>query len=147
MSKTRLLHHIVFATKHRKPTINNEHKRELYAYIFGIITNHKCFLIRMNGIEDHLHILIDLHPTIALSSIVKDIKQSSSLWLKSNSDFPDFNGWNEGYYAVTLSPDNIESCKTYIINQERHHASLNLIEEVQTFAHLNGLDWYPDDWE
>ncbi|MDE6395855.1 MAG: IS200/IS605 family transposase [Muribaculaceae bacterium] len=85
MSKTRLIHHIVFATKHRKPAINKENKRKLYAYIYGIITNHKCFLLRINGIEDHIHILVDLHPTVAVANLVKEIKQYSSHWIKNLS--------------------------------------------------------------
>ena len=147
MSKTRLIHHIVFATKHRKPAINKENKRKLYAYIYGIITNHKCFLLRINGIEDHVHILVDLHPTVAVANLVKEIKQYSSHWIKSNNDFPDFDGWNEGYYAITLGPENIEACRQYIINQEIHHTGINLIDEVKSIANENNIDWFPDDWK
>ena len=147
MSKTKSLHHIVFATKHRKPTIAEEHKRELYAYIFGILKNKKCFLLRMNGIADHIHLLIDIHPTVAIADLVKDIKQHSNRWTRENPDFPRFESWGEGYYAVSIGINDIESCKQYIMGQEEHHRVHNLLDEMEEMAGRNGLEWYADDWD
>ncbi len=147
MSKTKSLHHIVFATKHRKPTIAEEHKRELYAYIFGILKNKKCFLLRMNGIADHIHLLIDIHPTVAIADLVKDIKQNSNRWMRENPKFSRFESWGEGYYAVSIGIDDIESCKQYIMGQEEHHRVHNLLDEMEEMAGRNGLEWYADDWD
>ncbi len=58
-----------------------------------------------------------------------------------------FEGWNEGYYAMTLSPEDIDSCKQYIINQESHHLNNSLIDEVHQIATKNGLDWFEEDWK
>lgn len=145
MSKTRSLHHIVFATKNRKTTINENHKKELYLYIYGIIKNLKCFLIRMNGVEDHIHLLVDIHPTISLSEFVRNVKQSSSKWIKTNPYFADFEGWGEGYYAMSLSMNGVERCKNYIINQETHHASGSLKDELKGMAYENDFGWYEED--
>lgn len=92
MSKTRSLHHIVFATKQREMTITEAAKKELYAYIFGMLRQRRCYLIRMNGIPNHIHMLVDVSPTISIASLVQEIKQGSSKWLKTNENFPKFRG-------------------------------------------------------
>jgi REP element-mobilizing transposase RayT len=71
MSYTRLLYHVVFRTKHSRKTIPEAHEKELYAYILGIVDNKKSKLYRIGGIENHLHLLIDMHPTFALSERIK----------------------------------------------------------------------------
>ncbi|MBP3298132.1 MAG: IS200/IS605 family transposase [Muribaculaceae bacterium] len=146
MSKYRALYHIVFATKHRQRTIPPEHKRELYAYIYGIIKNKNCQLLRMNGVEDHVHILMNLHPSIALANLIRDIKLQSGNWMKSNPDFADFQGWADGYYAFTLDESNVEKCKLYIINQELHHKKSNLIDEMERLSSAHNVSWDIRDW-
>lgn len=94
MSKTNSYHHIVISTYCRKKTITELHKKDLYAYILGILNNKKCKLIRINGTGNHIHILLNLNPTIALSDIVKTVKQSTSLWLKKLRVFSSF--WEVG---------------------------------------------------
>jgi putative transposase len=74
-----IFYHIVFGTKSRRQTITKEYDEELYKYIYGIIKNKRCKLYRINGIEDHIHIMSDLHPSICLSDYVKDIKVASSI--------------------------------------------------------------------
>lgn len=59
-----IFYQIVFGTKSRKPTIAKAHDEELYRYMGGIIKNKNCKLCRINGSEDHIHIMSDLHPTI-----------------------------------------------------------------------------------
>ena len=99
-----IYYQIVFGTKkHRKPTIAKEYDVELYKSIYGIIKNKNCKLYRINGIEDHIHIMSDLHPSICLSDYVKDIKVASSIWMKENGHFPAFEGWQDGYGAFTYS--------------------------------------------
>ena len=102
-SYRQILYHIIFRTKGSEKTLPLEYSRELYAYIMGIIRNKDCFLYRINGMEEHVHILSDLHPSIALADYVRDIKSSSSLWLKRNISFPDFEGWADGYAALTYA--------------------------------------------
>ena len=69
-----ILYHIVFRTKGSEKTINKEHSTDLKRYIWGIIKNKKCVLFRINCMEEHIHILSDLHPSIALADYVKEIK-------------------------------------------------------------------------
>jgi putative transposase len=102
-SYRQILYHLVFRTKDSRKTIAQEHSKQLYAYLFGLIRNKNCVLYRVNGLEDHLHILSDLHPTIALSDYIRDIKTSSSIWLKQSGSFPEFKGWADGYAALTYA--------------------------------------------
>src|SRR5258705_935661 len=98
-----IFYQIVFGTKHRQSTIDETNSRELYQYISGAIKNKNCKLYRINGMEDHIHIFSDLHPTVPLSGYIKDIKVASSVWMKANGKFPKFDAWQEGYGAFTYS--------------------------------------------
>ena len=96
---------------------------------------------------EHIHVLFDLSPTVALADIVKSIKQSSSLWLKANEKFPHFQGWGRGYYGFTLSAEHIESAINYIKNQQTHHNTYGFLQEMRDIAGREGFEWYEDDWE
>ncbi len=146
MSKTSLTTHIVFATKHRDMTITEDYKKDLYAYIHGIVKNKGCHLMRINGIANHLHLLVDIHPSVSVAELVGDIKRWSSVWLKQNPDFPRFIGWGDGYYAVSVSGEAIEACRQYIIGQEQHHSVDDLINEMKHMAAINRIVWHEDDW-
>ena len=146
MSKTHILIHIVFTTKYRQPTIPEEHKRRLFAYIHGIIKKYNCLTHRINGMADHIHILIDLHPTVSLAKLVKEIKQSSSLWMKREEDFKGFTFWNEGYYAASIGVKEKDACIAYIKNQEEHHRSKDMTEEIREWTMEHGLEWNEQDW-
>ena len=100
-SYRQIFYQIVFGTKSRKPTIANAYEKELYQYISGIIKNKNCKLYRINGMQDHVHIMSDLHPSVCLSDYVKDIKVASSLWMKGNDKFAAFEGWQDKYGAFT----------------------------------------------
>ena len=78
------LYHIVCRTKSSLNTINQDHAYDLYSYFAGIIKNKKCHLYRINGVVNHIHILTDINPSIAPIDFVRDIKVSSSLWMKSS---------------------------------------------------------------
>ncbi len=75
-SHRQIYYQIVFGTKNREPTISETHCEELYKYIWGIIKNKKCHLYRINGIEDHIHIFSDLHPSVGLAEFRFNFFQS-----------------------------------------------------------------------
>ena len=145
MSKTRSYHHIVFGTKYRQRTILLEKRNSIYAYITKIVENKKSTLIAINGIEDHIHILLDLHPTIALAEMVKAIKQSSSKRIRETFIFPMFEGWAAEYYACSVSPSHVTPIATYIDNQLTHHKGKNYSEEIVDFVTKMGLQVYKDE--
>ena len=140
MAYTQILYHIVLRTKHSEPSIKQENVSSLYKYIWGIIKNKKGKLYRINGIEDHIHILCDLHPSFALADFVKSIKVATSLWLKGSSDFPSFHGWGEGYAAFTYSYKDKETLINYIKRQQEHHQKENTYHELIRLWKENGME-------
>jgi len=135
-----ILYHIVFRTKGSEKTINKEHFIELQKYIWGIITNKGCVLYRINGMEDHIHILSDLHPSIALADYVREIKVSSSKWMKQSGFFPKFSGWGIKYCALTYSFKEKDVIVNYIKRQEEHHQKESFHEEIKRIFKENGLN-------
>jgi putative transposase len=128
---TAIAYHIVFSTKNRTPVLKRERREELFRYIWGIIKNRHSHLYRINGVEDHLHILSSLHPTVSLAGLVKDIKTGSALWIKENTVFKRFSHWQEGYGAFTCSRRDIDDLIEYIKGQEEHHRKATFEEEYR----------------
>lgn len=128
-SYRQIVYHITFRTKYNIPAIVPENKVQLYKYIWGIIRNKNCVLFQINGIENHIHILSDLHPGIALADYMKDIKVASSVWAKQSGLFPRFRGWAESYGAFTVSYRNKQTVINYIKNQVEHHKKISPKEE------------------
>lgn len=141
MAYRQIFYQIVFGTKNRKPTINKEFDKELYKYIYGIIKNKKCKLYRINGVEDHIHIMSDLHPTICLSDYVKDIKVASSIWMKQSGKFPAFEGWQDKYGAFTYSIKEKEIIINYIKNQKEHHKTESFYDEFKRLLIENEIEF------
>jgi putative transposase len=138
-SYRQILYHLVFRTKGGRKTLVPEYSRELYAYIMGIIRKKNCYLYRINGMEDHIHILCDLHPSIALADFMRDIKTSSSIWLKQSGKFPEFIGWSDGYAALTYSWNDKSMITNYIKNQQKHHKKESCDDELKRVLKEQGI--------
>ena len=139
-SYRQLLYHVVFRSKDNLRTIKQDHVDQLYAYIAGIIRNKNSHLYRINGVEDHIHILTDLHPSIALADFMREIKASSSLWMKESGLFPNFTGWAEGYAGLTCSYNDIERLTNYIKGQQEHHKKRSFEEEYRVILTESGIE-------
>lgn len=119
MSYTHLLYHIVFATKGRFPVIERSWEIELYRYLAGIIKNFGGEAIEINGTADHVHILARLGPKLAFSDVLRELKASSSRWVKLNHQ-PKFS-WQRRYGAFTVSESVAPAVRKYIADQKIHH--------------------------
>ncbi len=89
--------------------------------------------------ENHLHILSDLHPTISLSDYIKEIKTASNNWMHGTGNFPLFNSWAEGYAALTYANRDKDIIIKYIQNQKKHHRTITFEEEYKALLIENGL--------
>ncbi len=136
---TQILYQIVFSTKYRNPVLTKPGREDLFRYIWGILEKKKCKLYRINGVEDHLHIVTHIHPTVALASLVQDIKVSSSLHIKGNKLFEDFTSWQVGYGAFTYSQEAKSNLINYVKNQEVHHRKQTFIEEYKDLLRQHGI--------
>lgn len=145
MAYTYLLYHIVIRPKASKPVIAEEYEKELYAYIWGICKEKKCYLHRINGMPDHLHILVEIHPSIAIADFVRELKVSTNSWIRNNHDkFPYFETWGKSYCALTYSHSEKETVKKYIMEQKEHHKVTSFKDEYNALLKEFGIT--PDQW-
>ncbi len=135
-----ILYHIVFRTKDSVRALPLEDSEALYRYIWGIVRKHDCRLYRINGMEEHIHMLTDLHPNMALADFIREIKVASSLWLKENKRFPLFGGWAAGYAALTYAWRDKDTIIGYIKNQREHHKTTTFLEEYRAMLEENGME-------
>ena len=124
-----ILYQIVFSTKQREPVLEKETRPELFKYIWGILNKSNCHLYRINGVEDHLHIVTHLHPSVPLADLVKNIKIASSGFIKDNRIFKNFNHWQDGYGAFTYSVKEKNRLFEYVKKQEEHHQIISFRDE------------------
>ena len=119
----------VFAVDGRLSLIRPEFKEELYKYITGIVRNSKQKLIAINGMTDHVHILIGLKPAMALADLVQDIKVDSSKFINRKKWVRGRFSWQEGYGAFSYGHSQLDTIIGYIRNQERHHRRRSFKDE------------------
>lgn len=105
------------------------------------VQNNKCKLYRINGMPDHIHIFTDLHPTVCLSDLVKDIKVASNLWMKKSGLFPEFEEWQESYSAFTYSVREKDMIINYIKNQKEHHKTESFEQEIKRLLKENEIEF------
>ena len=102
-------------------TIPLQYKEDLYRFLWKEIKEKNCKLLRIGGIQNHIHLLIELHPATALSVLVRDLKSRSSGWMRKDSRFCNFRGWASEYFAATISYEHKDRVIEYIKDQEAHH--------------------------
>ena len=133
---TQILYQLVFGSKDYTPFLTAENENILFSYIAGVLRNKSCHSYIVGGASNHIHIVTHLHPTIALSSLVKDIKMASHKMIIENSRlFFHFPGWQVGYGAFTYHISSKEKLIRYVENQREHHNVCSFKEEyIQLLA-------------
>ena len=135
-----LLVHIIFSTKKRANFITPEIESELYAYIGGTLRNFESPSLAINGTSNHIHLLIALSKNLALSPLIREIKKSSSKWIKSKG--PAFHrfGWQDGYGAFSIGQSAVADLIRYIAKQKEKHKRKSFETEFVEFLrkyHVN----------
>ena len=146
MSKTYEYLHVVFGTKLRKPTIDNEHKEELLHYLFALLKEMGCYVYRINAMEDHVHIFFDKNKKMIVETIVQKLKGASSAWMRRSGLFPYFEGWAKEYFAGSISSWDKDMIINYIANQPYHHKKMTFEEEMMRIYKSAGVEWHPNDF-
>jgi putative transposase len=140
MSYTNLLYHIVFGTKGRLPLVTKEIKPRLYEYLGRTVRGLGGVAFEINGIQDHVHLLVKIPPTISVSDFLRDLKANSSKKGKelTNGKF----GWQRRFGAFTVSESQFEAVRNYIRNQEEHHKKFDFKTEFESLlrAHKFEID-------
>ncbi len=133
--------HVVFAVKGRQSLISQKWDDELYSYITGIVKNKGQKLIRINGMPDHLHLLIGIKPDLALSALVRDIKSNSSRFINDKKWINGKFEWQQGFGAFSLSHSQLTAAIKYIDNQKEHHKKSTFREEYENFLKKYELEY------
>jgi len=134
-----ILEHLVFSTKNRLPLIKESWESDLYSYIGTVTCGLKSHLIAAGGIEDHVHLLVKLHPSTALADLMQLIKSNSSRWVKQTRGSKVLFQWQRGYGAFSVSESRVEAVKAYIANQREHHSRVSFADEYLTLLRLHGV--------
>ena len=134
--------HIVFSTKNREPLLaSTELRSRLFQYITKICTHHHCQLFAVNGVNDHVHLLLSLHRTITISRLIEEIKSSTSKWIKSTDPSMKTFYWQTGYGAFSISQSNFDAVINYIKQQEAHHKKFSFKDELRTLLKVYNVDY------
>ncbi|MDN3675463.1 IS200/IS605 family transposase [Flavobacterium branchiarum] len=133
--------HIVFAVKGRQNLISKKRKDEIYKYITVIVTNKGQKLIAINGVSDHIHILVGLKPDKSLSDLVRDIKANSSKFINDKKWINGKFEWQTGFGAFSYSHSQLTNVINYIRNQEEHHKVKTFKDEYIEFLKLFDVDF------
>ena len=131
----------VFAVKYRNGLIHSSFKEELYQYISGIIKAHNHKLLAINGMPDHIHILVGMRPSQSASDLVQNIKANSSKWINEKKFLKVKFEWQEGYGAFSYSKSHVQNVIKYIQNQEKRHQVKTFNEEYLDFLNAFEIDY------
>lgn len=139
----------VFVVKHRENLISEKWEEELYKYISGIITAKGQKSIIVNGMPDHVHVFFGLKPSMAISDLMRDIKNNSSRFINERGFVKGKFAWQEGYGAFSYAQSQVERVFNYIQNQKQHHKKKTFREEYIQFLKEYEVDYdekYLFDW-
>jgi len=137
-SFSRIHIHLVFSTKDRRNAIAKEWQPRLWAYLGGICRNHEIIPLAIGGTENHVHLLIQLPPTIAPAKAVALLKANSSKWMGEQGHAF---SWQEGYGAFSVSSSNLDRVIRYIQDQDAHHRKTNFEDEFRALLRKHGVEY------
>jgi putative transposase len=125
--------HIIFSTKNRMPMIDKEIQPRVFSYIATIARNDDCSSVLVGGIEDHVHILVNLSKKRVPVDIVAKIKKESSKFIKTlGNTYSDFY-WQNGYGMFSVSPASCQDVRRYVETQSAHHKKMSFQEEFLAY--------------
>jgi REP element-mobilizing transposase RayT len=137
-----LLSHVVVSTKDRLPLLDPQLKPRLLGYINGIVDENGGKVLSLNAMLDHLHMLWELPPKLALADAMRLVKTNSSRWVHETFSLRSF-AWQTGYAAFSVSKSNVSVVANYIENQERHHRKRSFQEEFIELLVKHGIPYDP----
>jgi putative transposase len=131
--------HLVFSTSGRQPTIREQMRDRLHAYLGGIARENAMVAIAVGGVADHVHLLLSLPSTVSIAKAVQLLKSGSSKWIHEN--FPQSRGfsWQQGYGAFSVSISQQAKTVAYIHAQAKHHERVSPAEEFRKFLMAHAI--------
>ena len=140
-SLAKVLVHIIFSTKHRKPMITEELRPEMNSYLGGVLSGLDSPPIEINSAPEHVHILCVLSRTHALADVLEEVKKASSKWAKTKGPALEAFYWQGGYAASSVSQSRVTAVREYIVRQEEHHHKMTFQEELRAFLDRHEIEY------
>jgi REP element-mobilizing transposase RayT len=137
---TDLYYHIVFSTKNREAWISQSIEERVWEYLGGIGRNHHIGPVKIGGIEDHIHLVVSIPPTLSISKAVQLVKVGSSVWFHETFRRSVF-AWQDGYGAFTVSRSKLPDVVQYVDAQREHHRRQTFQEEYWAVLDRHGIDY------
>jgi putative transposase len=132
--------HLVFSTKDRRKLITRKFQPRLWAYAAGICKHDGIFVHAVNGMDDHIHLLVRIPPVLSVAKAVGAIKSNSSRWANEQSEKL---AWQQGYAAFSVSASNVSAVIRYIQTQETHHKKMTFEAEFLSLLKKHGIEFDP----
>ena len=126
---TNLLTHVVFSTKERMPLRKPEIAPDVHSYLGGIVRELGGTAVIVNGVQDHVHMLVRLPAELAVAECLRVVKTNSSRWIHQRWPEKRNFAWQTGYGAFAVSASNEAAVVRYIRDQEKHHAKVSFRDE------------------
>lgn len=138
---TQNFYHTVFSTKHRAMLITPDLEQRLYPFMGGILRDLRCALLAINGMPDHVHLLVAYRADLSHSEMLQQVKGRSSKWI--NETWPQHGrfSWQEGYGGFTVSRSNVPEVEAYIARQKEHHQPMNFKTEFLELLRRHGIEF------
>lgn len=142
---TQNFYHAVFSTKHRQEMISAGLESRLYPFLGGIIRDLRCTPIMINGMPDHVHVLVRYRNDLSHSELLQQIKSRSSKWIHETfAALQDF-AWQDGYGGFTVSKSVVGEVEEYIKNQKEHHKRFDFKTEFLALLRRHGIEFDPNE--
>lgn len=145
MSYSQIYLHCIFATKYREPTLDALHNKELQKYITGIVQHpkRKCKMLAINNVEDHLHMLVGLHPSYSPAKLMQEIKAVSSKFINESGRYKFKFQRQIGYACFSYAQSQVPTVCKYIQNQKEHHKKKTFENEYIWFLKEFSIEYDP----
>jgi len=131
--------HVVFSTKNRHPLINPDLEKKLFEFLNNESDKLECRLKVINGMPDHIHMLMRISPKIAITDVIKQLKGASSYWVNHENMIREKFSWQTGYGVFSVSESHLIKVENYIKNQKAHHKKYSFQDEYTEFIKVHGL--------
>ena len=128
LSLSNIILHIVFSTKNREPSLDTDTQQKIYAYFVKAFADHKCPIYKIGGTKDHIHIACSFARTLTVGDLIRDVKISSTKWIKEKT-LKEFS-WQKGYGVFSVSQSQLSKLENYIGTQKEHHRQKSFQEEL-----------------
>ena len=139
----------VFAVNGRQNLLQKPWRDEVFKYISGIVKGKNQKPIIVNGVANHVHVFVGLKPSMAISDLIRDIKNNSTNFINEQKFLRNKFSWQEGFGAFSYSHSQIDDVYQYILNQENHHKKRTFREEYLEFLKKFEVEYderYLFDW-